>query len=83
MSQFVRVLTHGKGLEAINENIVSAAHAGSRVLVKTGTAAGEDGPRSDGGGGAVADWAAALSQEHGLVWHRVGQDILFTRPTPE
>ncbi len=79
MSPTVRVVTQGKELEAINEDILSAVQGGRRVLVKAGRVAGSLPVKPDGDKGAVADWAEALSRQHGLAWQRVGQDVLFTR----
>ena len=79
MSRIVRILTQGKELEAINREVVAAIEGGSRVLVKAARVAGSLPARLDGDKGAVADWAEALSQEHGLIWQRVGLDVLFAR----
>jgi hypothetical protein len=32
---------------------------------------------------AIASWAEQLSQLHGLVWQRVGSDVLFTKAPAE
>jgi len=80
MSRIVRILTQGKELEAINRDIADAIGGGSRVLVKAARVSDHIPAKPDGDKGAVADWAEALSQEHGLVWQRVGLDILFARP---
>ncbi len=80
MSHIVRILTQGKELEAINRDVVAAIDGGSRVLVKAARVSDNIPSKSDGDKGAVADWAEALSQQHGLVWQRVGLDVLFARP---
>lgn len=80
MIGIVRVLTQGKELDAINRDVVAAIDGGSRVLVQAARVAGSLPAGSDGDKGAVADWAEALSRQHGLVWQRVGQDVFFTRP---
>jgi len=80
MSRIVRVLTQGKELEAINRSILSAVDGSSRVLVKAARVSDSIPAKPDGDKGAVADWAEALSREHGLVWQRVGLDVLFDRP---
>ncbi len=80
MSRIVRVLTQGKELNAINRDILSAVSGGSRVLVKAARVSDSIHAKPDGDKGAVADWAEALSLEHGLVWQWVGSDILFARP---
>jgi len=80
MSRIVRILTQGKDLEAINRDVVAAIDGGNRVLVKAARVSGSIPATPDGDKGAVADWAEALSQEHGLVWQRVGLDVLFARP---
>lgn len=71
-----RVLTYGKGQEAVEREVVAAVGEGRQVLV---SAAGPTGGISDGGQKAVTDWAETLSREQGLAWQRVGRDILFTR----
>ncbi len=80
MSRIVRVLTQGKELEAISRDVVAAIDGGSRVLVKAARVSESTPSKSDGDRGAVADWAETLSQQNGLVWQRVGQDVLFARP---
>jgi len=80
MSRIVRVLTQGKELEAISRDVAAAIDGGSRVLVKAARVSESILSKSDGDKGAVADWAETLSQQNGLVWQRVGQDVLFARP---
>lgn len=80
MSRIVRVLTQGKELEAISRDVAAAIDGGSRVLVKAARVTGSIPSKSDGDQGAVADWAETVSQQNGLVWQRVGQDVLFARP---
>lgn len=79
MGRIVRVLTQGKTLEAIDREVGEAIGSGSRVLVQAARVAGSLPAKSDGDQGAVAAWAEAISQQHGLVWRRVGQDVFFTR----
>lgn len=55
MRRFVRVLTSGRGLKAINENVVRAAHGGSRVLVRAAMVAGGLPIKPDWDRGTVAD----------------------------
>jgi len=80
MIGIVRVLTQGKALDSIDREVAEAIGGGSRVLVQATRVAGRLPAKSDGDTGAVAGWAEALSQRHGLVWQRVGQDVLFARP---
>ena len=80
MIRIVRILTQGKELEAINRDVAAAIDGGNRVLVKAARFPESIPAKSDGDKGAVADWAEALSRQHGLVWQRVGQDVLFARP---
>jgi hypothetical protein len=80
MNRIVRILTQGRELEAINRDVVAAIDGGTRVLVKAARVSDSIPMKPDGDKGAVADWAEALSQQHGLVWQRVGLDVLFTRP---
>jgi hypothetical protein len=93
MDHIVRVLTTGKPLEGINQGIVDAIQRGSRVLVKAGSLSANfpeltpseiDRPQKlDSENSAIASWAEKFSQQHGLVWQRVGPDVLFTRTIPE
>ena len=77
---FIRVLTHGKKADAVDQAILEAIDGGHRVLVKV---AASDAPaRQSAGASIVADWADVLSQAHGLSWERVGGDILFRRSPP-
>ena len=72
-ARLIRVLTYGKAREAVEQEIVDAAAAGARVLVRTGdTESAPEGEQS-----AVGEWANALCLEHGLEWRRVGRDVLF------
>ncbi|MBV9850279.1 MAG: hypothetical protein JO250_11440 [Armatimonadetes bacterium] len=83
MSQFVRVLTNGQELDAINDDIVRAGHGGRRGQVKAAAVADGMDVKPDGDRGTVANWAGALAREHGLAWRRVGLDGLFERRTPD
>ncbi len=67
------------GTSSINRDILSAVNGGSRVLVKAARVSDSIPAKPDGDKGTVADWAEALSHEHGLVWQRVGTDVLFAR----
>ena len=80
MIRIIRILTQGKELDAINQDVAAAIDGGNRVLVKAARVAGSIPAKPDGDKGAVADWAEALSRQHGLVWQRVGEDLLFARP---
>lgn len=80
MKHTIRVVTQGKELDAISREVADAVQGGSRVLVKAARAGDVLPDKLDGDKGAVADWARALSQEHRLVWKRVGLDVLFARP---
>ena len=92
MDRIIRILTTGKPLELIDQGIVDAIHSGSRVLVKVGSLKSnfpELNPLEnnqpqvlDSENSAIAGWAERLSQEHGLVWQRVGPDVLFTKTIP-
>ena len=84
MDRIIRVLTASKPLEAIDQEIADAIQSGSRVLVKTGSLVAnfpENGPlpKSDSENSVIAKWAEGLSHEHGLVWQRVGPDVLFAK----
>ena len=98
MDNIVRILTTGKPLELIDQGIVDAIQSGSRVLVKAGSLTAnfpepnseefnsleiDRSRKQDSESSAIASWAETLSQEHGLVWQRVGPDVLFTRTLPE
>ena len=79
MSRIVRIVTQGKELDAINQDVALAIGGGSRVLVKAAPVSAGIAEKPDGDKGAVADWAEALSRQHGLTWRRVGADVLFAR----
>ena len=94
MDRIIRILTAGKLLGAIDQEIVHAIQSGSRVLVKAGSLvanfpAGEPSTRLDSErkldseNSVVAKWAEVLAHEHGLVWLRVGSDVLFTKAPAE
>lgn len=78
VGRYARILTHGKALPAIEDEILRSVKEGARVLVST-----EDGRPSsidtgeDSRSAAIAEWAEGLSQKHGLDWRRVGHDVLF------
>lgn len=80
MKSTIRVVTQGKELDAISHEVAAAIQGGSRVLVKAARLGDVLPNKLDGDKGAVADWARALSQQHRLVWKRVGMDVLFARP---
>lgn len=85
MDRIIRILTAGKRLKAIDEEIASATQSGCRVLVKAGTVSASfptNGPpeKLATENGVIAVWAEGLSQGQGLVWKRIGPDVLFTRP---
>ncbi len=77
--RMVRVLTYGKGLEAIEQEAVSSVHSGNQVLVNAACASDTLADQPDGPKAAVATWAEALSHQHGFVWKRVGLDVLFLK----
>jgi len=77
--RMVRVLTYGKGLEAIEQEAVLAVNNGSQVLVNAACASDTLTDQPDGPKAAVATWAEALSHQHGFVWRRVGLDVLFLK----
>ena len=90
MDRIIRILTAAKPLETINQEIAQAIQSGSRVLVKAGsltTNFPESGSlpkldtdeKIDSESSAIAKWAKELSHAHGLVWLRVGPDVLFTK----
>lgn len=88
MDRIIRILTTGKPPEVIEQGIVDAIQSGCRVLVKAGSisVSFSETPmtgKPDSQSQAIANWAENLSQEHGLVWQRVGHDVLFTRTIPE
>lgn len=88
MDHIVRILTTGKPLGLINQGIIDAIQSGSRVLVKAGSLTANFPElnrlqKLDSENSAIASWAEKLAQEHGLVWQRVGSDVLFTRTTSE
>ena len=88
MDRIIRILTAGKPLETIDQEIARATQSGSRVLVKAGSLAAnfpqnEPLPKSDSENSVIAKWAEGLSHEHGLVWLRVGPDMLFTKAPAE
>ncbi len=80
MRPTIRVVTQGKELDAISREVAAAVQGGNRVLVKAARVGDALPIKLDGDKGAVADWARALSQEHRLVWKRVGLDVLFAHP---
>ena len=77
--RMVRVLTYGKGLEAIEQEAVSSVNNGNQVLVNAACASDTLTEQPDGPKAAVATWAEALSHQHGLIWKRVGLDVLFVK----
>lgn len=79
-ARIVRVLTYHKGLEAIEQETVDAINDGNQVLVNAACASDHIEHKPDGDKAAAAAWAAALSEQHGLGWRRVGLDVLFARP---
>ena len=85
MDRIIRIFSAGKPLEAIDQAVVDAIQGGSRVLIKAGSIPSKipdgSGEKFEGASGAIASWAEGLSQEHGLIWQRVGPDVLFTRAT--
>ncbi len=98
MDRIVRILTTGKPLDLIDQGVVDAIYGGSRVLVKAGSLTANflelnpievnpleinQSQRLDSENSAIAGWAEKLSQEHGLVWQRVGPDVLFTKTPAE
>lgn len=93
MDHIVRILTIGKPLEVINQGIVDAIQSGCRVLVKAGSLTANfpeinsskiSRPQKlNSENTAIASWAKKLSEQHGLVWQRVGPDVLFTRTISE
>lgn len=98
MDRIIRILTTGKPPEVIDQGILDAIQSGSRVLVKAGRLTANfpelnsselnsselnRTQKLDSENSAIASWAEKLSQQHGLVWQRVGPDVLFTKTTPE
>ncbi len=88
MDRIIRILTTGKPLETIDQEIARAIQSGSRVLVKAGSLTANFPKNSspahlDSENSVVAKWAEGLSHEHGLVWLRVGPDVLFTGASAE
>ena len=94
MDRVIRIITAGKPLEAIDQEIAHAIQSGSRVLVKAGSLVANfprngsstklnDERKIDSENSVVAKWAEGLSHEHGLVWLRVGPDVLFTKAPAE
>ncbi|MGI4788764.1 MAG: hypothetical protein ACRYFS_07925 [Janthinobacterium lividum] len=86
MERIIRILTTGKALSVIDQAIIDAIQGGSRVLVKAGSLLVNFPENNlvdklESENRAVAGWAEGLSQEHGLVWQRVGLDVLFVRAT--
>ena len=84
MDRIIRILTAGKPLEIIDQEVVRAIQSGSRVLVKADSLVAnfpQNGPlpKSDSENSVIAKWAEGLSHEHGLVWQRVGPDVLFAK----
>ena len=90
MNRIIRIFSAGKPIETIDQTIIEAIQSGSRVLIKAGsipekipaTNDSKNDPKFDSMSGAIASWAEGLSQEYGLVWQRVGPDVLFARATP-
>lgn len=79
--RYVRVLTHGKPLEDIEDiedDIVRAVGEGARVLLSTTDGLSGLETVSDSRNASIAEWAEKLSKEHSLDWRRVGRDVLFT-----
>ena len=103
MDRIIRILTAGKPLDLIDQEIAQAIQSGNRVLVKAGNLTAnfpeansleanslEPDPlgisqpqRLDSENSVVAKWAEDLSHAHGLVWLRVGLDMLFTKAPAE
>ena len=98
MDRIIRILTAGKPLDLIDQEIAQAIQSGNRVLVKAGNltanfpeadslepdSSGISQPqRLDSENSVVAKWAEDLSHAHGLVWLRVGLDMLFTKAPAE
>ena len=79
--RMVRVLTYGKGLEAIELEAVSSVNNGNQVLVNAACASDSLPDQADGPKAAVASWAETLSHQHGFTWRRVGLDVLFLKAT--
>ena len=90
MDRIIRILTAGKALDVVDQEIADAIHSGSRVLVKAGSLTAsfpKDGSptrldserKVDSENSIIAKWAEGLSHEHGLVWQRVGPDVLFAK----
>jgi len=77
--RIVRVLTYGKGLEAIEQEAVLAVNNGNQVLVNAACASDTLPDQPGGPKIAVAAWAEALSHQHGFIWRRVGMDVLFLK----
>ena len=89
MDHIIRIFSAGKPLETIDRGIIEAIQGGSRVLIKAGNIpekipsgiAEKNDQKLESINGVIASWAEGLSQEHGLIWQRVGPDVLFTRST--
>lgn len=85
MDRIIRIFTAGKPIDLIEQGIAQAIQGGSRVLIKAGSIPDKipdgSGEKLEGASGAIASWAEGLSQEHGLIWQRVGPDVLFARST--
>jgi len=89
MDHIIRIFSAGKALEVIDQGIVETIQSGSRVLIKassipdktTNHADNNVDQKFDSMNGAIASWAESLSQTNGLVWQRVGPDVLFARST--
>jgi|GEM_PF-1395096 len=89
MDRIIRIFSVDKPLEAIDQEIAQAIQVGSRVLIKAGnipekipaTSDQINDQKLDSMSGVIASWAEGLSQEHGLIWQRVGPDVLFARST--
>lgn len=76
--RYMRVLTHGKMLSVIEDEILRCVKEGARVLMSTA----DDGPSGivsgeDSRNAAIAEWAERLAWENRLDWRRVGRDVLF------
>ena len=78
----MRILTHGKMLSVIEDEILRCVKEGARVLMSTG----EDSPSGiisgivtgeDSRNAAIAEWAERLARENRLDWRRVGRDVVF------
>ena len=76
-SRIVRVVTYGKDLEAVEQEVIASLGGGAQVLVNAACASDRITARPDSDKAAVAAWAEALSGQNGFSWRRVGLDVLF------